>query len=155
MSSTALGSIRPSIELVDAHLVLRDLVGGPRMSAIRHRAGGNRLDHVLEAFLDALGDLDFAFAGEELDGAHLAHVHAHRVGGAAELGVDGRTGSARLRLLGLLVVDDGGATSDISRSSAAGATSNTWMPMSLKVLMMDSICSASTRSSGRWSLISA
>jgi hypothetical protein len=49
----------------------------------------------------------------------------------------------------------GGVPSDISRSSAAGASSKTWMPMSLKVLMMDSICSASTMSSGRWSLTSA
>jgi hypothetical protein len=46
------------------------------------------MDHVLQAFLDPLGDLDFAFAGQELDRAHLAHVHAHRVGGAAEFGVE-------------------------------------------------------------------
>ena len=44
----------------------------------------DRLDHVLQAVLDALGDLDLAFAREQLDRAHLAHVHAHRVGGAAE-----------------------------------------------------------------------
>jgi hypothetical protein len=62
---------------------------------------------VLEAFLDALGDLDFAFAGEELDGAHLAHVHADRVGGAAEFGVDGGEGLLGFGF-GLLVVHDGG-----------------------------------------------
>ena len=58
----------------------------------------------LQAVLDALGDLDFAFARQQFDRAHLAHVHAHRVGGAAEFGVDGGQ-----RLLGLfldvLVVD--------------------------------------------------
>src|SRR3989449_3391322 len=51
------------------------------------RAGADRLDHVAQAFLDALGDLDLALAREQLDRAHLAHVHAHRVGGAAELGI--------------------------------------------------------------------
>ena len=51
-----------------------------------------------QAVLDALGDLDLALAREQLDRAHLAHVHAHRVGGAAEFGVDGRE-----RGLGLLL----------------------------------------------------
>ena len=47
----------------------------------------------LEAFLDALCDADLALAGEQLDGAHLAHVHAYRVGRAAELGVEvGKSG---------------------------------------------------------------
>ncbi len=41
-----------------------------------------------KAFLDALGDGDFAFAGQQLDGAHFAHVHAHRVGGTATFGVE-------------------------------------------------------------------
>ena len=51
--------------------------------------------------------------------------------------------------------DDGGVASDISSVSASGASSYTWMPMSLIMLMMFSICSASSMSSGRWSLISA
>ena len=42
---------------------------------------------LLEAFLDALGDGDFAFPGEQFDGAHFTHVHAHRIGGAAEFAV--------------------------------------------------------------------
>ena len=45
---------------------------------------------LVEAFLDALGDGDFAFAREQLHGAHLAHVHAHGIGGAADFGIDGR-----------------------------------------------------------------
>ena len=54
-----------------------------------------------EAFLDALGDADLAFARQELHGAHLAHVHAHRIGGAAKLGVErGKRGGGFLdRLL--------------------------------------------------------
>ncbi len=75
-------------DLVDAHLVLLDLAGEVEDLLHRGRAGADRLDHVAQAFLDALGDLDLALARQQLDRAHLAHVHAHRVGGAAELGVD-------------------------------------------------------------------
>ena len=44
----------------------------------------------LEAFLDALGDTDFALAGQQFNGAHLAHVHAHGIGGTAKFGVQVR-----------------------------------------------------------------
>src|SRR5256886_8083754 len=73
--------------LVDARLVLFDLAGELQDLTHPGRAGADRLDHVAQAFLDALGDLDLALAREQLDRAHLAHVHAHRVGGAAELGI--------------------------------------------------------------------
>ncbi len=53
-----------------------------------HREGAEgRLD-LAKAFFDTLGDGDFAFAGQQLDGTHFAHVHAHRVGGAATFGVE-------------------------------------------------------------------
>jgi hypothetical protein len=51
--------------------------------------GADRLHHGHQAAFDALGDLDLAFAREQLHRAHLAHVHAHRVGGAAEFAVHG------------------------------------------------------------------
>src|SRR5690606_12496038 len=79
-------------QLVDAHLVAGDLVGALEHLGDCRRAGGDRLYHVLEAVLDALGDLDLALAGQQFDRAHLAHVHAYRVGGAAEIGVDRRQG---------------------------------------------------------------
>ena len=41
-------------------------------------------DHHVAAGLDALGDRNFALARQQLDAAHLAQVHAHRVVGAAE-----------------------------------------------------------------------
>jgi hypothetical protein len=44
--------------------------------------------HRIEAFLDALGDADLALARQQFDRAHLAHVHAHRIGGAAEFGIE-------------------------------------------------------------------
>ncbi len=50
---------------------------------------GDGAHHLANAFLDALGDLDFAFAGQQFDGSHFAHVHAHRVGGAADVRLDG------------------------------------------------------------------
>lgn len=47
----------------------------------RQRALTEACDHRLAAGFDALGDGDFAFAREKLDGAHLAQIHAHRVVG--------------------------------------------------------------------------
>ncbi len=37
------------------------------------------------AFLDAFGDFDLAFAGQQFDRTHFTHVHAHGVGGAADI----------------------------------------------------------------------
>src|SRR6185437_6178054 len=49
------------------------------------------------AALDALGDLDFALAGEQRNGAHLAEVHAYRV-----VGLFKRPGSkVKLDIIGL------------------------------------------------------
>jgi hypothetical protein len=151
----ALGIDQAVDQFVDAHFVARDLAGGFQHFGDGGRAGRNGHDHVLEAILDALGDFDFAFAREQFDRAHLAHVHAHRVGGAAEFGIDGGQAPARLPPRPPRHRPTAGADSFSSRSSAAGASSKTWIAMSLKVEMIDSICSASTRSSGRWSLISA
>ncbi len=44
------------------------------------RQSGHQLTN---AFLNPLGDDDLALASEEFHGAHLAHVHAYRVRGAA------------------------------------------------------------------------
>src|SRR5207302_2951325 len=46
------------------------------------RAFAEARDHRLAAGLDALGNRNFAFAGQELDRAHLAQVHAHGIVGA-------------------------------------------------------------------------
>ena len=56
------------------------------------RAGADGLHHVHQTPFDALGNFNFAFAREQLDRAHLAHVHAHGVGGAAKLAVHGGKG---------------------------------------------------------------
>ncbi len=44
--------------------------------------------HFANAFLYAFGDFDLAFAGQQFNGAHFAHVHAHRVGSATDVGFD-------------------------------------------------------------------
>ncbi len=126
----------------------------PRISAMVVGEARDRLHHGHQAAFDALGDFDFAFAGQQFHRAHFAHVHAHGVGGAAEFGVHGGQrgfgcffgfffGGAGLALL-----------SEISSVSASGACSYTATPMSFKMEMMASRVSASTSLSGKWSLIS-
>ncbi len=46
--------------------------------------------HFTDAFLDTLGDFDFAFACQKLDRTHFTHIHAHRVGRATDVGFDCR-----------------------------------------------------------------
>ena len=76
----------------------------------------------MEAVLDALGDLDLAFAGEQLDGTHLAHVHAHQVGVLLNPGIHRRQGL--FGLLDVFSLTDAATPSFISRSSADGASSD-------------------------------
>ena len=81
------------------------IVGAVEVSADDDGLEGQRAlaqprDHRLAAGLDALGDGDFALARQQFHRAHLAHVHADRVGGAAELGVDGRQRGLGLFLVG-------------------------------------------------------
>ncbi len=83
-------------DLVHPQFVLLDLIDHGQQFGDRGGAGGDRLHHMLETVLDALGDLDFAFARQQIDRAHFAHIHTNRVGGAAEFGIDGGK-----RLLGL------------------------------------------------------
>ena len=65
-----------------------DRLVGSQQEVVRRRIHRKRAADRLEAFLDALGNADLAFARQELNRAHLAHVHAHRIGGAAEFGVE-------------------------------------------------------------------
>ena len=87
---TSFRSTKPSTTSSTLHFFAGDLVRQLDDFGDRGRAGGNRLHHVFQAAFDTLGDLDLAFAGQQRDRAHFAHVHADRVGGAAEVGVDGR-----------------------------------------------------------------
>jgi hypothetical protein len=53
------------------------------------RTSGNSHHHVLQAVFDTLGDFNLALARQQLHRPHLAHVHAHRVCGATEVGIHG------------------------------------------------------------------
>jgi hypothetical protein len=70
------------------HVVPGDAVENFQQALDAARVHGEGGEDLIQAFLDALGDLEFAFAGQQLDGAHLAHVHADGIGGAAKFGID-------------------------------------------------------------------
>jgi hypothetical protein len=101
----------------------------------RPREARQCAEHLVEAFLDALGDGDFAFARQQLDRAHLAHVHAHGVGGAAAFGIErGQRGRGFF----------GGGVVDFA--AAAGGTGEQEQQLRLDaslIAMMSSICCTS------------
>ena len=66
-------------------LALADRVAPADDRAHRQRALAQSLEHGVAPGLDPLGDLDLALAREQLDRAHLAQVHAHRIVGAAKV----------------------------------------------------------------------
>src|SRR5664280_1665544 len=63
-----------------AHAALEVLADGNDFANYDRRAR-QRFEYTQLPALDALGDLDFAFAGEQRDRAHLTQVHANRVVG--------------------------------------------------------------------------
>ena len=63
-------------------LSLVELVAPDDDGLERQRAFAQPCDHRLAAGLDALGDRDFALARQQLDGAHLAQIHADGIVGA-------------------------------------------------------------------------
>ncbi|MNE14710.1 hypothetical protein D3C81_94690 [compost metagenome] len=50
----------------------------------RFRVFGNRALNLVDPVFDAFRDVDFAFAGQQFNGAHFTHVHAHRVSGTPD-----------------------------------------------------------------------
>ena len=87
------------------------------------------------AALDALGDLDFAFAGEQGNGAHLAEVHADGVVGLLE-GVRARDRARRRRTLRRL------------RARTCRGRRRTWSPERTSMPWVLMVVSRSSRSSG-------
>ena len=72
-------------------------------------------DHHLAASLDALGDGNLTLTREQLDTAHLAQIHAHRIIGSRNIAVRQIAGGAAF-FLGLIaifiafgIIDDGHA----------------------------------------------
>ncbi len=58
--------------------------------------------HFADTFFDTLGDHDFAFAGQQFHSTHFAHIHTHRVGGAANVGFNQSQGSGRFFCCGVI-----------------------------------------------------
>ncbi|MNU21434.1 hypothetical protein D3C71_96950 [compost metagenome] len=77
-------------DFVDLGFVFRDTFSSSNDFCNRGRACGDRLDHVAQAVFNTFCDVDFAFACQQFNRTHFAHVHTHRIGGTAEIGVDGR-----------------------------------------------------------------
>ncbi|MNY25906.1 hypothetical protein D3C86_1597180 [compost metagenome] len=50
----------------------------------RFRVLGNRTLNLIDPVFDAFRDVDFAFTGQQLNGTHFAHIHAHRVSGTTD-----------------------------------------------------------------------
>ena len=69
-------------DVAQENLALVELVAPDDEGLEGQRAFAQAGDHRLAAGLDALGDGDFAFAREQLDRAHFAQIHAHRIVGA-------------------------------------------------------------------------
>ena len=63
-----------------AHAALQVFADGDDF-ADHDRRTRHRLEHAQLATLDALGDFNFAFAGKQRNGAHLAQVHADGIVG--------------------------------------------------------------------------
>ena len=114
------------------------------------RAFAQAGDHHLAAGLDALGDGDFALARQQLDRAHLAQIHAHRIVGAVG-GFGVRVATAfggrprRARRLRLVFL---GRRSSASASSGLFALDDVDAHL-VEHRMMSSICSEETSSDGR------
>ncbi len=94
-------------QILQACLAAQDLVVGIENQRARRRERRECRTHLIEAFLDALRDANLAFAGQQLDCAHLAHIHADGVRRATKLGVDGCERGRRF-VGGVLVVRHGG-----------------------------------------------
>ena len=69
-------------DVAQEHLSFVQLVAPDDDGLEGERAFAQARDHRLAAGLDALGDGDFALAGQQLHRAHLAQIHAHRIVGA-------------------------------------------------------------------------
>ena len=154
---SAVGPLRQHrFQVEDLAQLHRALVEGVRPFDDRvegDRAFAQAPDHRVAAGLDALGDGDLAFAGQQFHRAHFAQVHADRVVGAVDrflLGRDRRARAAVVEridfLLGLVLLLP-------RRPNRLFSTMLT--PISLIADMMSSICSLFIWSCGSASLSSS
>ncbi len=100
-------------DIDEAHLPGLDGFEMPQQQVVRARVAAERNLHGFEALFDALGDANFAFASQQFDRAHFAHIHAHGIGGAAEFSV--QVGERRRRLLNRLFIGSRGGVGQQQR----------------------------------------
>ena len=88
-------------QILDARLVGADLLAFGENHLDQLRTLGDDLHNLDDFRLHPLGDFDLLLAGQQFGGVHVAHIHPHRIGGAAHAD-DRRNGGVGL-LLQLLV----------------------------------------------------
>ena len=93
--------------------ILRNRLGQRQNLADHQRRAGERLAHRGLSALDALGQLDFAFAREQRHRSHLAQVHAHRIVGLVAEVLDQVQVGGLFALFQLLVEFDLGLFQDL------------------------------------------
>ena len=107
IGAAAIGGVEID-DVAQQHLALAQALAPIEQRAIGERALGDAADHHVAAGLDALGDGDLALAGEQLDAAHLAQIHAHGIVGAADIGIVEIAGGALAALFLLAARGRGG-----------------------------------------------
>ena len=121
LGGRALGQHRLEVEdLAQLHAPFVEGVGPADDGVEGDRAFAQAPDHDVAAGLDALGDGDLALAGEQLDRAHLAQVHADRIVGAVGRLLLRRRGGAGAAVVERvdLVLDRGSGSFSSSSSSS-------------------------------------
>ena len=97
-------------QVLHAGLARQHGIGDQNQRVDRWREMRHVVLDLVEAVFDALGNFNFALARQQLNRAHLAHVHAHRVGRAAEFSI--HAGQCRFGLFNGFVVGSGGIGQD-------------------------------------------
>ncbi len=131
-------------DVAQQHLVFVERVAPVDQRAHGQRAFADAADHHFAAGLDALGDRDLAFARQQLDRAHFAQIHAHRIVGAADIGlvdIAARRAARRPRC-------PRSSASASASSASPSSLSTTLMPSSDSMVIVSSICSEDTWSAG-------
>ena len=141
------GSLVGGVEIEDVaqqHFLVVERLGPLDDGVEGDRALAQAADHHVAAGLDPLGDGDFALAAEQLDRAHFAQVHAHRIvgplAGASFFGA-GRASSWRPSCRPCPRSISSTSSASSSAASASSSLSTICTPMSDRADWMSSIWS--------------
>ena len=93
-------------DFVNADFVIAHLLDQREDFSYRTGTGGNGLYHVFQGVFDFFGNDDFIFTRQQVDLPHFAHIHAYRIGSAAEFAVG--AGEGCFGFFNGVVVSNGG-----------------------------------------------